>query len=164
MRRARFPLVIAALIAVASAGFAETMYARSSTEVRAARALSAAVVARLKQGDAVTVVERVRRHYKVSVGGKVGWIYYNKLAKQKPENVAALLAGGPTAGAIELTELQAGGALRGLSPMAEKYAEGANLPDWTLQAVEDMQSRKITDTELDDFSREGRLGEYGEGQ
>jgi len=139
------------------------MYARTSATVRADKTLSAPVVATLKQGDAVTVKAKEGTHYRVSVGGKEGWIYYNKLAEHKPEDVAALLSAGPTR-PIVLTELEAGGALRGLSPMAENYAKSADIPQWAVQAVENMQGLGITAQDLDSFAREGGLGEYGEGR
>ena len=63
---------------------------------------------------------------------------------------------------LELTEIEAGGALRGLSPMAKKYAENEDVPAWALKAVEDMQGLKLSEKELDAFAREGGLGEYGE--
>ena len=161
--RAAISLAAVLVFAVASVALAETMYARTSATVRADKKLGAPVVARLKQGDAVRVAGKEGRHYKVSVGGKEGWLYYNKLAEHKPEDVAALLSADPTQ-PIVLTELDAGGALRGLSHMAENYAKDANIPEWATQAVEDMQGRGITAEELEAFAREGRLGEYGEGQ
>ena len=156
-------LAVVLVFACASPVFAQTMYARTAATVRADKKLSAPVVASLKQGDAVTVRVKEGSHYKVSVGGKEGWIYYNKLAEHKPEDVAALLGADP-ARPIVLTELEAGGALRGLSPMAENYAKGADIPEWATQAVENMQGLGITAEELESFAREGRLGEYGEEQ
>ena len=147
----------------ASAALAETMYARTSVSVRAGRTLSSPVVAGLKQGDRVEVRGKEGRHYKVLVGGKEGWVYYNKLAEKRPEDVAALLGAEPGR-PMTLTELEAGGALRGLSPMAEDYAKGANMPEWVTGAVEQMQELTISAEELDAFAREGRLGEYGEGE
>lgn len=145
-----------------SAALGKTMYARLAVSVRSDRSLSAKVVAKLKQGQAVEVVGKERRHYKVRVAGQVGWVYYNKLAEEKPEDVAALLAGAPAGGAIELSELEAGGALRGLSPMAEGYAASRNIPAWAVQAVEQMQALKVTVEELDEFMKAGGLGEFGE--
>ena len=156
-------LAVVLAFTFASPVLAQTMYARTAATVRADKTLSAPVVATLKQGDAVTVKAEEGRHYKVSVGGKEGWIYYNKLAGKKPENVAVLLSADPGR-PIVLTELEAGGALRGLSPMAENYAKSADIPQWAVQAVESMQGRVITAEDLDSFAREGRLGEYGEGQ
>ena len=162
MRRA-IRLAVVLMFVAATVVLAETMYARTSATVRAEKRLGASVVARLKQGDAVQVTGKEARHYRVSVGGKEGWIYYNKLAEQKPEDVALLLSRDP-ARPIVLTEMEAGGALRGLSPMAESYAKSANIPEWATRAVEKMQGLAVTSEELDTFAREGRLGEYGEGE
>ncbi len=165
MRRSGVLLASTLLFLVSSPALAaETMYARTSARVRADRTLSAAVVARLEQGDAVTVLGRSGRHYRVVFAGRGGWVYYNTRAEEKPEDIASLLAAGPATAGMELTELAAGGALRGLSPATQSYARGANVPHWAIQAVEQMQSLRIAPQELDAFAREGGLGEYGEGR
>ncbi len=164
MRRVQ-PLVVASVLFLlgAAAAYGATMYARSSAVVRSERKLGAQVVVRLRQGDAVETLARQGRYYKVLVSGKTGWIYFNKLAEDKPEDIASLLGSGAAAGAIDLTELEAGGALRGLSPMADNYIKASRLPSWVVQALESMQSLKIEQGEFEEFQREGRLGEYGEG-
>lgn len=155
---------LALLIACGSGVAAERMYARMQTEVRESRSFGARVVARLKQGDPVRVIERSGRHYRVSASGAEGWIYYNKLTAEKPEDISALLGSSPSTGGMDLSEMEAGGALRGLSPAAEKYTRASKIPEWTLQAVERMQRRKPTPAELDSFARQGGLGEYMEVQ
>jgi hypothetical protein len=140
-----------------------TMYARSSVVVRDGRTFSAKTLVRLRQGDAVKVTGQEGRYYRVVVDAGTGYVYQNKLTDEKPEDVAALLAAGPGAQRIELSELEAGGALRGLSPLAEDYARNAQVPEWAVQAVEGMGSRVIKPEELEMFQKEGRLGEYGEG-
>ena len=159
------PLAVAFVLFLlgAAAAYGATMYARSSAVVRSERKLGAEVVARLRQGDAVETLGQQGRYYKVLVDGKTGWIYFNKLADDKPEDVASLLGSGAGAGAIDLTELEAGGALRGLTPMAENYIKASQLPQWVVKALESMQSLKIEQRDLEEFQREGRLGEYGEG-
>lgn len=152
--------LLLALVALPALG--AVMYARVSAPVRSAQGLEAATLGRLKQGEAVQVAAREGRYYRLSYKGQTGYVYFNKLAEEKPEDVSALLGGGLGEG-IELTELEAGGALRGLAPMAENYAEGADVPEWAVEAVEEMQGRAVTADELEQFQREGGLGEYGEG-
>jgi len=154
--------VMLALALTALPVLAGTMYARFSTPVRAERSLGAATLGTLKQGEAVEKLDRAGNYYKVSYKGRTGWVYYNKLTHDKPEDVASLLGGLGTGGGITLTELEAGGALRGLSPMAEDYAASRDVPKWAIQAVEDMQARTVSPEEMDRFEREGGLGEYGE--
>jgi hypothetical protein len=161
--KAWIPLAVILALLVSSVVLAETMYARTSATVREGKTLGSPVVARLGQGDAVDVKRKSGRHYEVSVGGKAGWVYYNKLTSEKPEDVAALLSRS-TSQPIELTDVEAGGALRGLSPMAEDYAKSSDIPGWARGAVEDMQGLSIAAEELEAFAREGRLGEYGEGE
>ncbi|MBS3761913.1 MAG: SH3 domain-containing protein [Planctomycetes bacterium] len=141
---------------------ARTMYTRTAAELRGGTSLGASVVVRLEQGAAVEVLERSGDYYRVSAGAEEGWIYFNKLAEEKPEDIEAILSGGASGEGVELAELEAGGALRGLSPAAEKYADSAEIPDWAVQAVEEMQARKVGPEEIEKFAREGRLGEYGQ--
>jgi len=150
------------LAGAASAVLAETMYARTSAQVRAEKSLSSGVVVGLEQGDAVEVLDKADRHYRVRVGNKEGWVYYNKLSEERPEDVATLLSAGARTGGVQLTEVEAGGALRGLAPVAKLYALDVEAPDWAVQAVDNMQRLQFSQKELDDFAREGHLGEYAE--
>ena len=164
MRRAELVgLMLLALALTALPVLAGTMYARFSTAVRSGRSLGADTLGTLGQGDAVEVLRKEANYYQVSYRGQVGWVYFNKLTKDKPEDIAALLGGADFGGGIRLAELEAGGALRGLSPMAESYVAAKDVPRWAVQAVEDMQGLAISAAELEDFQREGSLGEYGEG-
>lgn len=160
MRKA---IVAVLFVCLAAPVFAATMYARLSAPVRAGTGLSAGTLGSLRQGEAVETLGREGRYYRVRYQGKTGYVYYNKLAEQKPEDVSSLLGAGPAAGGIELSELEAGGALRGLSPMAQNYVAGSDVPEWAVQAVESMQGRAITAEMLEEFQRAGGLGEYGEG-
>jgi hypothetical protein len=140
------------------------MYARTTTLVRDGTDLNAQAVTELKQGQAAEVLERGDRHYRVSAGGKTGWVYYNKLTDKRPEDVASALAGSPETQGITLAELKTGGAMRGLSPTGQDYAQAANIPQWARDAVDGMRARNVTAKELDAFARAGPLGEYSEGQ
>jgi len=155
-------LVVLVLTGLAVPAWADTMYARFSTPVRSGRGLTASTIGTLQQAQAVSVQGREGSYYRVSLSGKTGYVYYNKLSADKPEDIAGLLASAPGSQGLQLSELEAGGALRGLSPMAENYAAGGEVPDWAVQAVEAMQARRITPQELEEFQREGGLGEYGE--
>lgn len=160
MRKALL-LIMLGCLAVSALG--ATMYARISAPVRAGTGLSADTLGRLRQGEAVETAAREGRYYRVRYQGKAGYVYYNKLADQKPEDVSSLLSSGPGTEGIELSELEAGGALRGLSPMAQNYVEASDVPEWAVQAVEDMQGRAVSAQTLEQFQRAGGLGEYGEG-
>jgi len=163
MRHYRWAALIATGLALAALPvLARTMYARLSTPVRSGQGLAAQTVGTLKQGQAVEVLGREGSYYRVSHAGQTGWVYFNKLAEDKPEDMSVLLTGGGLGGGIKLTELQTGGALRGLSPMAEDYAAARNVPQWAVQAVEEMQARTIDAEQLEEFQQEGGLGEYGE--
>jgi hypothetical protein len=136
------------------------MYARTSVPIRSLRTLGAPMLGTLKQGEAVKVTGREGDYYRVIYDQHVGWVYYNKLTDQKPEDVSVALGGELSSQGIQLTEQEAGGALRGLSPMAENYAHEAQVPPWAVKAVEAMQARFISAQQLDQFQKEGGLGEY----
>jgi hypothetical protein len=153
--------IVLLLLIGAAPVLADTMYARFTAPVRSGQGLAAGTIGTLRQGDAVQALGREGRYYRVSYRGQTGYVYYNKLADRKPEDVAALLSRAPGGAPIELTELEAGGALRGLSPMAESYVGASDVPEWAVQAVEAMQSRSVSLEELEAFQREGGLAEYG---
>ncbi len=159
MRRAAVLLLLAT---VSAPVLAATMYARLSTPVRSDRTLSAATLGNLAQGEPVQVAGRQGNYYTVTYRGKPGYVYYNKLAEQKPEDIGDLLGAGPATRGIELTELEAGGAMRGLSQTAEDYAMASSIPAWAVQAVEKMQARAIQPDDLEAFQREAGLGEYAQ--
>ncbi len=156
-------LALWVLAALPALGQVQTMYARFTTPVRSGMALSSTTVGTLQQGQAVQVDGRDGNYFKVTIDGQPGYVYYNKLDNKKPEDVATLLAAAPASQGLQLTEMEAGGALRGLSPMAEDYATSAKIPQWAKDAVEQMQARQVTLQEMDAFQRAGGLGEYGQG-
>ncbi|MCK4282804.1 MAG: SH3 domain-containing protein [Candidatus Brocadiae bacterium] len=163
MRHNALLCLLALLALTALPVLAETMYARFSAPVRSERTLRAATLGTLEQGEPVEVASKVGRYFKVSYKGGTGWVYFNKLSTEKPEDVAALLGGGFGTEGILLTDQEAGGALRGLSRMTEDYAaRSSEIPQWTLRAVEQMQARRVSGQELELFQKEGKLGEYGE--
>ncbi len=155
-------LIVLLLAALAAPAWGETMYARASTPVRSAAGLTGTTVATLQQGQAVTVRGREGSYYRIAFPGGSGYVFHNRLSADRPEDIAGLLSRRPAARGLELSELEAGGALRGLSPMAENYAAAEDLPEWAVEAVRSMQERAVTPQELEEFQREGRLGEYGE--
>ncbi len=159
MRR-MLPIAVLWMLTAVVPAMASTMYARFSAPVRSGTAFSATTLGMLQQGEAIQVVGRENSYYRVSYRDQAGYVYFNKLTAQKPQDVAALLGGSGVSDGIQLTELEAGGALRGLSPMAEKYAASGEVPGWAVQAVEDMQGRHIDMSDLEAFQREGGLGEY----
>ena len=164
MRRIMAAALAMALLSLASLpALADTMYARFSTPVRSGRTLSATTIGTLQQGEAVQVSGREENYFHVLYQGQEGYVYYNKLDDKKPEDVASLLSGQPGAQGIKLTEMEAGGALRGLSPMAENYAQASDVPKWATDAVEAMQARQVSLQQLDEFQRAGHIGEYSVG-
>ena len=138
----RKTLAVLIFLSLATPALAGTMYARFSAPVRSGRGLSAGILGRLEQGDPVDVQAREGRYYRISYKGKAAYIYYNKLAKEKPEDISDLL-GGAGSGGIELTEIKAGGAIRGLSPMAENYAQASDCLLYTSPSPRDLSTSRM---------------------
>lgn len=157
-------LTALALMSLATAASAKTMYARTRTKVRDGTRLSSQVIGELAQGDAVQTQGMVGKYYKVLFGGNVGYVYHNKLTEDKPEDIAVALARDPATRALKLAELETGGAMRGLSKTGMKYADKAHIPQWARNSVDQMRARAISAEHLEAFARSGRLGEYAEGQ
>lgn len=149
-------------LAVPGNVFAETLYAKSSsTKLQASASATSDVVALLKKGAAVNVLEKDGKFYKVSVGGKEGWVFKFKLSSAKPASGGELdgLVGSQKVAASGSTS---GSSIRGLSPVSEDYGKRKGIGPEHIQAVKDMEQRQVNPKELDKFLEEGKLGEYSQ--
>lgn len=161
--------MIAALLFGFSAGnvFAETMWAKKDrVKVTAEKSPTSEVVATLRVGDPVEVVQKSGRQYKVKLrSGKSGWVFKFKLADEQPEKTTggsglSGLAGDNT---VVAQEARSGGSIRGLKETSEQYADKKNISQADRRSVEKMEQRTVTDDELNQFKKDGRIGEYAGG-
>jgi hypothetical protein len=162
-RMPRIALAIATLI-VAFAGLAraETVYVRSEdASLKSAGDADASEVATLPRGTELTVVSRQGSWVQVQTGGKTGWVHKLKVSPDKPESGGSALSGlsGGTRGTYA-QEAESGRAARGLSPMAEKYAQAKALSPESIASVKRMEQYTVTKKEVQSFLKEGKLGEY----
>lgn len=122
---------------------------------------TAASVAALPVGAELAVVATRDKWLQVSTAdGKRGWIYRGKVSSVRPAG-----AGGGLFGALGKSSIQVGSAdtsrsIRGLSPEAEAYAQGAGTPAEYRKAVDRTLALAVAPDEVDRFLREGRVGEY----
>jgi hypothetical protein len=97
--------------------------------------------------------------------GKSGWVFKFKLTDTQPEKKSGRsglsgLAGDNT---VVAQEARAGGSIRGLKETTEQYADKKEISQADRRSVEKMEQRTVTDDELDQFKRDGRVGEYAGG-
>ena len=162
-----FAILLLAGMSFASEGFAATLYVKKSgTKLQASDSARSKVIARLSQGTPVSVIKKAKRFYQVSApGGKKGWIFKFKLTSKVPANSSG---GGDLLGAlggrqkIAARESSSGSSIRGLSPISEKHAKNKGISEEEIQAVKQMETFGVNPQEMENFLKEGRLGEYGQ--
>ena len=143
--------------------WAETVYVQAKTaQLRAGKTSLDAVVGNVKFGDALEVVGRDGSwiEVKTSAGAK-GWIFASKTSASKPSgtnDTLAKLGQSMRGGDASATTASAGA--RGLVKASEGYANRAGVSARDRDAVDRMTTYQIPDQEVEEFLREGGLGEY----
>jgi len=162
-------LFIAMLFVGFSAGnvLAETMWAKKDrVKVTAEKSPTSTEVATLRIGDQVQVVQKSGRQYKVKMrSGKSGWVFKFNLTDTQPEKKTggSGLSGLSGDNTVVAQESRAGGSIRGLKETTEQYADKKQISQADRRSVEKMEQRTVTDVELDQFKKEGQVGEYAGG-
>lgn len=105
-----------------------------------------------------------RWHYIRTPGGEEGWIYRGRLSDTPPEMEAEgqgedLFAGLGGSG-IGSDEASTSRSIRGLSKETETYADHQNTPAKYRQALDRVLTMTISEKELQEFLKAGRIGEY----
>ncbi|MFQ5450527.1 MAG: SH3 domain-containing protein [Nitrospinaceae bacterium] len=145
---------------------AQTLYVKKSgTKLQATDSARSKVVAKLNRGTAVKVLKKSKRFYQVSApGGKKGWIFKFRLTSKAPSRSG----GGDFLGAlggrqqIAARESSSGSSIRGLSPISEQHAKNKGISKENIEAVKQMESFRVSPEAMDNFLKQGRLGEYGQ--
>jgi uncharacterized protein YgiM (DUF1202 family) len=150
----------------AQAAGAATVYVSTDTAtLRNNQGVSAKVVAEVKRGQALEVLQQNGRWYYVATHqGTQGWIYQYKVTTNSPEsggNPLAILGG--SSSRVAIGESSSASGIRGLNPVSERQARRRGMQNRNIQAVKDMESLSISPGELQNFWRTGKLGEYQEG-
>ena len=143
--------------------WAETVYVHAKTaQLRAGKTSLDAVVGNVKFGEALEVVGRDGSWMEVKTSaGARGWIFANKTSTSKPSgsnDTLARLGQSMRGGDASATTASAGA--RGLDKASEGYANRAGVSARDREVVDRMTAYQLPDQEVEDFLREGGLGEY----
>ncbi len=135
------------------------------------RKASSATIAELPVGAELTVLKYKKRWYEVTTQeDQSGWIYRGKISKEPPEENAEtsgddsttqLLTslGGSSVGADETDSARS---IRGLSKEAKEYAKRSGTSQQYQDALDQVLALKVTDQEIEQFLKSGKIGEYAE--
>ncbi len=142
---------------------AETVYVQAKTaQLRAGKTSLDPVVGNVKFGEALDVVGRDGSWVEIKTSsGARGWIFANKTTASKPSgsnDSLARLGQSMRGGDASATTASAGA--RGLDKASEGYANRTGVSARDREAVDRMTAYQIPDQEIEEFLREGGLGEY----
>jgi hypothetical protein len=153
----------AALLFLGTEALAETVYVQARTaQLRAGKTSLDAVVVNVKFGDALEVVGRDGSWMEVKTStGARGWIFANKTSPSKPSGTNDTLAKlGRSMRSGDASSTTASAGARGLDKASEGYANRTGISARDREAVDRMTAYQIPDQEVEEFMREGGLGEY----
>lgn len=152
-----------ALFFLGTEALAETVYVQAKTaQLRAGKTSLDAVVGNVKFGDALEVVGRDGSWMEVKTStGARGWIFANKTSPSKPSGTNDTLAKlGQSMRSGDASSTTASAGARGLDKASEGYANRTGISARDREAVDRMTAYQIPDQEVEEFMREGGLGEY----
>lgn len=148
------------LVGVAAA---ETVYVQATTaKLRSGKTSLDTMVADLKFGEALEVLRKEGGWLEVRTAAAVtGWIFANKTTATKPAGGDDFLAKlGKSMRRKEASEVTASAGARGLDKVSEEYAKRVGMTQQDRDAVDRMTAYKLTDQDVEDFLKDGGLGEY----
>ena len=145
---------------------AEMMWVASEgAKLKVEPSASSETVETLPVGSELTVESSEGSWYKVTTkANKTGWIYRGKVSPTQPE-AKDDRGGGGLFGALPGSSVQVNAAdtsrsIRGLSPAAKEYAASTKTPEQYQKALDKVLALRLTDQEIEEFLRQGRIGEY----
>ena len=152
---------------VPSAVWVSSDKAQVKTDVKA----SSATVAELPKGTRLSVLAYAKKWYQVKLSnGKTGWIYRGKVSltevakSEKSEEGGSIggLLGDLSGSSIRADNTDSSRSIRGLSPEATEYAKQKGTPQVYRKELDTVIERKVSPEEIDQFLRQGKIGEYQE--
>jgi len=151
---------------------ATTLYVTSeNAELKTESSSSSSTIVELKRGAELILIAKQGRWYQVTdENNTTGWIYRGKVSEDEPEieetddEEAGLggLLGGLSGSDINADAADSSRSIRGLSPEAKEYAQSTGTPQQSQDALDSVISRKVKDQEIDQFLKQGKIGEYAE--
>ena len=160
------PLITILLISLpllAGVALAETVFVQGKTaKLRSGKTSLDNVVADLKFGEALEVLRKDGNWLQVQTAEKVtGWIFSNKTAATKPSGGDETLAKlGRSFRRSEASDVTAAAGARGLDKVSEGYANRSGITQQHRDTVDRMTAYRMNDQEVEDFLKDGGLGEY----
>ena len=154
--------VVAAMVGLAgSVAFAESIWIKSEVvEIRSGKGAVYPVIATVKKGQELTVVEHEGKWLKVNVPGAAdgaaqGYVFENSISPTKVSGGGGLFSGVNAGG----SEMGTAAAAKGLQPTAENYAAGRRMDSGPLNRLI-AQRKAIDPKEWERFTAEGKVGAH----
>jgi len=163
LNRGRVLTLAIILLSIGAVASAETVYVQAKTgQLRSGKTSLDNVVANVKFGDALEVLGRDGSWLDVKTSsGARGWIFANKISSGKPSGGSDMLAKlGQSMRAGDASSTTASAGARGLDKASEGYANRTGIGAKDRDAVDRMTAYQIPDQDVEEFLREGGLGEY----
>ncbi len=164
MRRLNFIIVLLFIFFEAGPVRAETTrwVKTPGTKIRLAKGGNAHVITKLNRGVPVEVLAEDGKWLQVRLpDGQTGWVLRFKLTDKKPADDWGVLSSmdslfeEPT-----VDEASTSASVRGLSKISEDHARRQKTKPEHIRAISEMEKFTIQQDEIDEFLKEGKLGEY----
>ena len=143
----------------------------SNAKLKTEKTASSDTVSALKVGTELSVIAFEGKWYNVkTTDGKTGWIYRGKVSEEKPleeiedENAGGLggLLDNISDSNIQANASDTSRSIRGLSPEAEEYSNQTGKPKELREALDSVLELNVSDQEVEQFLKNGKIGEYAE--
>ncbi len=167
-----FRTIILSVFMVSVCMASTTLYVTSeSADLKSESTSSSSTIAELERGTVLLLIAKEGRWFRVATQeSQRGWIYRGKVSEEQPEvesidegedSIGSLL-GGLSGSDIRADAADSSRSIRGLSPEAEEYAKAAGTPRQSRNALDATLSRKVKDSDIEAFLKNGKVGEYAD--
>ena len=163
-RRSLIITLLVGLSLLTGIALADTVFVQSKTaKLRSGKTSLDSVVADLKFGEPLEVLSKEGSWLQVQTArGAKGWIFAGKTTPTKPAGSEddALAKLGRSFRRTEAGDVTASAGARGLDKVSEGYANRVGITQRDRDAVDRMAAYRLSDQDVEDFLKEGGLGEY----
>ena len=145
---------------------AETLWVTSdNAQLKKDATASSETIATVPIGVEVKVLNTEKRWRQIQLpSGKKGWMYRGRLSdtapEKAPEGGSGDLFGALAGNNIKADEASTGRSIRGLSEETEQYAKLKKTSPAAKKALDQVLAMKISEKELQNFLKQGKIGEY----